>query len=240
MDSDDHVDSDYILYLKHLIDKYNCKISACWHKLEYEDGKIKEIRNLKKTLYLNSEEALINILYNNKLDTTANCKLIHKSLLNDLFFPEGKYFEDIGSIYNLFLSGEGIAVGFEAKYYYYMRSDSITHESFNNKKLDLIEMTDKMASDVLLRFPNLSKAVLRRRVYSRFSTINQMLNIDENSSYFIKREEYIKFVKDNGLNIIFDLYAPLRDKIAIVAMYLGFNFYKKLWNKINIKGKVNG
>lgn len=47
---------------------------------------------------------------------------------------------------------------------------------FNSKKLDLMEMTDEMGENVLKKYPALKEAVLRRRVYSRISTLNQMLN----------------------------------------------------------------
>ncbi len=78
-----------------------------------------------------------------------------------------------------------IAVGYESKYNYIFHNNSIVNSNFNIKKLDLLEMTDKMATDVLKQYPDLDKAVLRRRVYSRFSTLNQMLN--ENG--FIKEKK---------------------------------------------------
>ncbi len=55
-------------------------------------------------------------------------------------------------------------------------------------------MTDKMADDVLKLYPDLKKAVLRRQVYARFSTLNQMCkttrwNNEKKRSYCVYKEE---------------------------------------------------
>ena len=62
------------------------------------------------------------------------------------------------------LQCNNVAVGYESKYNYIIRRDSIVNCSFNPKKFDLLEMTDKMADDVLKLYPDLKKAVLRDRV----------------------------------------------------------------------------
>lgn len=228
VDSDDFVDIDYISYLVDLKNKYGTKISACWHKI-YKEDRAKHLNKYTGSVVLNPEEAISNILYNDQLDTTANCKLIAKDLLSSNFFPIGKNYEDIGSIYKLFLTGESIAVGFEPKYYYYMRKDSITHESFNSKKLDLIEMTDLMADEVMKIYPNLRHAVTRRKVYSRFSTINQMLYIDKNSDFIEKRNQFIAYIKNNKSEVLNNKSVGLFDKIAIILIDLNFNLYKFVW-----------
>lgn len=58
-----------------------------------------------------------------------------------------------------------------------LRSSSIVYQEFNMKKLELIEMTDIMAKDVLKEYPQLKIAVQRRQLYARFSTLNQFQNV---------------------------------------------------------------
>ena len=82
----------------------------------------------------------------------------------------------IGTTYALMLQCRKIAVGYASKYNYVFHNNSIVNGQFTVRKLDMIDMTDKMASDVIEIYPALENAVIRRRVYARFSTLNQMLN----------------------------------------------------------------
>ena len=89
-------------------------------------------------------------------------------------------------------------------------------------------MTDKMATDVLQCYPDLDRAVLRRRVYARFSTLNNMLDI---SSYQDERNEIIKFIKGHKKEILNDPKTPKRDIIAIRLLSISFNLYRFVWKK---------
>ena len=93
----------------------------------------------------------------------------------------------------------------------------------------MIDMTDKMASDVIEIYPELENAVIRRRVYARFSTLNQMLN--EKDGYNDIRIGIIGFIKDNGKLVLKNKKAPKRDKIAIIVLGTNFKLYKWLWLK---------
>ena len=109
-----------------------------------------------------------------------------------------------------------------------MRDSSISRNSFSPSKFDLLEMTDKMATDVLQCYPDLDRAVLRRRVYARFSTLNNMLDI---SSYQDERNEIIKFIKGHKKEILNDPKTPKRDIIAIRLLSISFNLYRFVWKK---------
>ena len=225
IDSDDYVENDYIDYLFSLINKYGTKMSLCQHRTIFNNGHIKEI-NLTGDSIMSCKDCLENMLYHNIIDTSAWAKMYHKSLLKDVFFPKGKIFEDIGTTYLFFLQCDYIAVGYERKYNYIFHDDSIVNSVFNEAKFNMLEMTDKMAKDVESAIPELSKAVLRRRVYSRFSTLNQMLY---SSQYDDEKHEIINFIKTNKYNVLVDKKAPKRDKIAIVLLCTSYNLYKRIW-----------
>ena len=89
-------------------------------------------------------------------------------------------------------------------------------------------MTDRMAQDVLAAYPDLKGAVLRRRVYARFSTLNQMLTTD---SWPEERKSIIQFIRRNGWTILRDRRAPRRDKAAIVLLSLSYRLYRAVWLK---------
>lgn len=227
IDSDDSIEKDMIEYLYLLMKKYKTKMSLCCHNIIYEKrNKVISLGNGKEEV-LSSEKCIEKMLYHKDVDTSAWAKLYAKNLFDDISYPKGFLFEDIGTTYKLFIESKYIACGYENKYNYWIRKNSIVTGVFSEKKLDLLKMTDTMGEDLIKLFPNLKRAILRRRVYARFSTLNQMLNIDD---YEGKRKKIIDFILNNKNDVLFNKLTPIRDKIAIIVLSLNFNLYKFLWN----------
>lgn len=226
VDPDDYVDVTYVEYLVGLVMKYKTKMSICQHRVIYDNGKIKE-NGKPGDECLQTEKCLERMLYHDVIDTSAWAKLYHRSLFDTVEYPTGKLFEDIGTTYALMMQCSKIAVGYESKYTYVFHNNSIVNGKFNPRKFDMIEMTDKMSEDVECRYPSLKDAILRRRVYSRFSTLNQMIGNDE---YNAERSIIIEFILKNKWTTLKDNKAPFRDKIAVILLFLlGYPFYEKCW-----------
>lgn len=232
IDSDDYVSNDYVSYLYSLLEKNNftASMSICSLMNVYE-GSGKEINTGNNKEYtLTGKKCIKMMCYHNLVDTCAYAKLGSKELYNDFEFPEGKVFEDIGTTYQLFEKANKVACGFKPKYFYNIRSNSITTQKFTTQKLDLLEMTDKMADDVVRKYPDLKRAVLRRRIYSRFSTLNQTFTSKNTVEIKEIRNELIKFIQKNHKELFWDKNVPKRDKVAYLSLCMGFNFYKSSWN----------
>lgn len=228
VDSDDSVQPDMIEYLFYLIKKFDCKMSLCSHTVYFTKSNKYRVLGNGKEEKLSAHDCIKSMLYHGNVDTSAWAKLYSREIIDDIKFPNGKLYEDIATIYKYFIKSGYIACGFNSKYTYYVRDNSIVTASFSFRKLDLLEMTDSMAAEVNKIYPDLKRAVLRRRVYARFSTLNQMLYLD-NSELVKKRNSIIKFIKSNFITVFTDLSAPKRDKFALVCIIMGFNFYKKIW-----------
>lgn len=225
VDTDDDVDEDYVEYLYKLIEHYGTKMSICQHRVVYPGGGVHSFGSNGDEL-LSDRECIRRMLYHDIIDTSAWAKLYHISLFEDIHYPVGKLFEDMGTTYKLMLASREIAVGYEAKYDYHLRQDSICSSSFYPQKLDLLEMTDTMAEEVTVRFPDLKRAALRRQVYARFSTLNQMLDADEPE---LKRE-MTEYIRKQRRQVLRDKNAPKRDKFAILMLAFGLPIYKLMWN----------
>lgn len=225
IDPDDNVDLDYIEYLHMLVRKYNTKMAICQHRVYYNNGSLKENGTTGDEM-IDTEKCIERMLYHDVIDTSAWAKLYHKELFLNVKYPKGKIFEDIATTYALMFQCKYIAVGYESKYNYIFHNDSIVTGKFKPNKLDLIEMTDKMGMDVLKKYPNLKEAVLRRRVYARISTLNQMLNA---SGYDRERKEILNFIKSNRWQILSNKKAPKRDKIAIIILSISYRGYRCCW-----------
>lgn len=229
IDSDDDIEKDMIEYLFYLIKKYNTKMSICSHNIVFYEGKIKKSLGNNKEEVLSAKDCIKKMLYHRDVDTSAWAKLYHISLFKNISYPKGKLFEDIGTTYKFFLESKNISCGYKNKYNYYVRKNSIVTGSFSIKKFDLLEMTDKMGEKVLEIFPDLQKAVLRREVYARISTLNQMIDI---MNYEKEKKEIVLFIKRNGYKILLDFTAPIRDKVAIILLYINKRLYAFFWRKI--------
>ena len=226
IDPDDYVDSDYIEYLYSLIEKYGTRMSICQHMTEFDNGSVKDYGS-EGDECMSIEKCLGRLLYHDVIDTSAWAKLYHKSLFDTVAYPKGKIFEDIGTTYALIMQcSEGIAVGYASKYHYMYHMNSIVNSVFTPRKLDLLEMTDKMGHAVVKAYPSLKQAVLRRRVYARFSTLNQMLRTE---GYDKERARIIRFILHYRKQILQDPLAPKRDKIAIALLSVHYDLYRAFW-----------
>jgi len=225
IDPDDYVDTDYIEYLYKLLKKYNTGMSICQEKVHYDNGSIKDHGSFGEE-NIKTEKCLERMLYHDVIDTSACGKLYHRDLFKNVQYPKGKIFEDIGTTYKLMMQCASIAVGYESKYHYIFHNNSIVNGIFKPNKLDLIQMTDSMAADVTQKYPKLKDAALRRRVYSRLSTLNQMLNT---SGYIKERNEIISFINTNRKSVILNKKAPKRDKIALLLLRISYKLYRFCW-----------
>ena len=224
VDPDDYVDEDYVSYLYDLLVQHGTAMSICQHFVHLPNGRVQRLGGEGGVL-LDAESCISRMLYHDVIDTSAWAKLYRRDLFDDIEYPVGKLCEDIGTTYRLMMKSGDIAVGYEPKYHYIIRPGSIVTGAFNEKKLDLLELTDRMAAEVTAAYPALGNAALRRQVYARFSTLNQMLTQERTDT----RDEIIRFIRAHERAVLQDPKAPRRDKLAIRALSMGFPAYRAVW-----------
>ncbi|WP_304682750.1 glycosyltransferase family 2 protein [Lactobacillus taiwanensis] len=228
IDSDDYVTEDYVSYMYGLLEKTNFKASLALCSLinVYSSTDRLQDNGNQTEVVLSGKKCIEMMCYHDLVDTCAYAKLGKRELYTNDFFPKGKLFEDIGSTYKLFLQCDKVACGFKGKYYYVIRPNSIVTSGFSSKKLELLAMTDQMAQAVVTTYPDLQKAVLRRQVYARFSTLNQTLH-SENARQ--DQQMLINYIRKNKKAVLQDSKAPRRDKLAYRLLQLGLPFYRFAW-----------
>ncbi len=225
IDSDDYVTDTYVEYLYSLIEKYQTRMSLCTHTVVFESGSnIVYGNGLDEEL--SSETCLERMLYGDVINTSAWAKLYETEMVKKFPYPVGKLFEDIATTYKFFIECGSIACGYESQYFYMLRSTSIVYQKFNTKKLELLEMTDAMASDVIKKFPQLETAVKRRQLYARFSTLNQFQNT---KGYKDEKKQLISYIRKNKGCVMGNPKAPKRDKLAVMALSFGYPVYRLCW-----------
>ena len=227
VDSDDVVDKDYVEYLWNIKCGLNVDVAICQDRLMHSDGELLCDNTFhEREFVLNGHDACKNFLYQRFIQVSSWAKIYKKSIFDGLRFPKGKIFEDTYMTGRILCCVDNIGIGTAAKYNYYINDGSTMTKPFSAAKLDLIGITDEIVDDMLSKFPDLAQAGLRRKVYARLSTLNQMRDVD---GYFDERQKIIEYVLLNGRSVLKDKMAPKMDKVAILCLYVGYWFYRFAW-----------
>lgn len=209
VDSDDYIEKEYVKRMYQQIEENTADICCCGKIIE--STKKSFCVNAGTDFVVNSKEALKYYLLKNEIDNSAVDKLYRKELFEEIKFPVGRYYEDIGTIYKVFLKADKIVHIKDPLYHYVMRKGSISHEDYSNRQLDSLYMTKEAVICIENTYPELKEFAdayyalemvsTVRRLYHQYG--NKVANrkygniIDEyNKNYDIFiRNQYIPFIK---------------------------------------------
>ena len=227
IDSDDYIKYDYVEFLYNLILKNNVKVSICSHTVLYDTG-LRIDKETEEFSVLDAKTTIKRILYDDGIDISAWAKMYETTLFNDIKYPKGRLFEDSAITCKILSNCEKIAIRSKSKYFYMIRSDSITNENFNVKKMDLITSTKEMGEYILKKYPDLEDAVNRRIMYAYLSTLSQLANSKD--KHLKEQKEMMEYITKNRQKVLKDENIPKRDRMALEVTRFGFNIYKIFWN----------
>lgn len=238
LDSDDFLAEDAVLYLYGMIDeKQDTCISVCSH-IEYYDKKKQKDFNSggHKDKILSIEKGLNYMLNEKGFNLQSTAKLYRRDLFDGVLFPEGMLHEDVGTTYKLFLNAfkknkdSKVSYGPGAKYYYRMREGSIIKKRFDEKRMDLVNLTDTMCDEIDAVFGALKNTTQLRRLHARFSIL-RMLAISGKLTSHEKEiwKEQRRYVLEHRGWIKGNSEATKRDRLAFSALRMGRTFFKVAW-----------
>lgn len=138
VDSDDYIEETMYEDLYNLIQAYKSDISIC--NFYVVTNNINEIKNVNNGIKVyNKLEILNEILLDRNIQSYAWNKLYKKSLFDDIQYPVGKKYEDIGTTFYILERCNRIVVSGKPEYYYLVRKDSIVN---NNNEFTIIDYID--------------------------------------------------------------------------------------------------
>jgi len=169
--------------------------------------------------------------------TSAWGKLYCADLFTNIYFPVGKLYEDMGTTYKIILQCDRIGFLDAPLYHYYQHHNSIIHQSFSLRKMDLIELTDQACDAVFAQLVSktyknqqatpteladalvLENAIRKRRVHARFSILRQLLAAkrSERKKYQDIESKMRNYIKTHRQDI---LQNPLSSKRDLAAVYV--------------------
>ena len=185
-----------------------------------ETGKILDFSSEKLLINeYDSETAIETMLYQKKFDTSAWGKLYKTSFFDEIKFPVGKLYEDIGTIYKVLFKAKKIIYINIHKYYYLQRSTSIMGRSFKLKDLDYIYEAEKLIKDErIVSNENLYKAAKCRFINANFSILLKIRK--ENDKYSKEKEFILSNIKKYRKEVLLNSKSRVKTKIAILLNYI--------------------
>lgn len=160
LDGDDMLTSNAVEVLLETIQKYQADMCIGKSKTVSETSNIKcelmpKNNNIK---VFDAEGAIENALYEVDFSMSSNVKLYKRSALKNISFPVGKTFEDLSTIYKVFLNCTKIVYINFYVYYYFLRTGSIVSSLNPLKNIDYLEAASEVQNFVVENYPQILEA----------------------------------------------------------------------------------
>ena len=228
IDSDDFINVRMLEVLYNACITNHTKMSAC-NYFYIKDNNVQYETETNKVFKLSSVELMKNIFSpGNGIGVFAWNKLYHRSLLEEKPFPEGKLYEDMGSIYKMIFAAEYISFVDSGLYYYRkFRKGAITTYAYSEKEFDRIGFIDEMTEFIRKNAPEIYMDSINYKyeiVY--LPVLNNMIlsNVYDSKMYKKVRNEIIKnrrYIATGNLSFI--------KKLRLFICALNFRVYRLLY-----------
>lgn len=146
IDSDDWVHPQYLAVLLQACLKHSLKISSARLK-QVPDPDYISCFDLIKCVATKEKIQDVYTLFNKTVASYACGRLYNKDCFNAIRFPKGKAYEDLFTIYKVFLKHDYIAFVSEELYFYFINPESISRK-WSSSKFDIFEAYDCILNDL--------------------------------------------------------------------------------------------
>ena len=175
----------------------------------------------------NSEEAILNTLYQKNLEPSACWKLYKASLFDNLRFREGTLYEDLDLFYKLFYKASIIAYTSKVISYYRPVGTSILN-TFSAKRLDVLKVTE-LIDDWARESsnPKLLRAAKDRRLSANFNILGLLAANDALKQNKDTASQCWNIISKYRWQSLINPQVRLKNKGGIILSYLGRNILTK-------------
>lgn len=159
IDSDDYIDEHMIEIMVKKIEITNSDIVCCGFYFEMDNGYIS--KSFMPSLILNKSDAIDALIENTYLNHYSWNKLYKKKVFKNVYFPEGKLFEDIRTTYKLFLNADKVCLIDEYLYHYQIRKNSIISSSKGDKVFEIFNAYQALKHDLIKLYPDKKSLMIK-------------------------------------------------------------------------------
>lgn len=181
VDSDDYIKESMYEDMYNLIEKSQSDVCIC--NFYNVIGNDKILRNPNNGIYeYNRIEILKEILLDDKIQSYAWNKLYKKELFDDIKYPIGKKYEDIGTTFYILEKCNKVIVTGTPEYYYLNRADSIVNNVNEKTIIDYIELITERYDYIEKNLKDLdkyNKYYLVKTLVTAYKDINNLKNVGD-------------------------------------------------------------
>lgn len=215
IDSDDFIYREFIEIILEGIIKHNSQIGVANMKTVYSY----DLQNCEPSEYTinlyTAKEAMMDVLYEKIINTSACGKIFVASLLNDVRFPVGKLFEDLATIYKVIMKADRIISVNLDGYFYFQRSGSIVNSPLTYRHLDIFDAWNSIYKDLVLVDKDYEKPFASKKLDGLYG----LLQKEEGD--FINLNAIWREIKELRRMVIFDRNAKMRIRLEAMLSFLG-------------------
>ena len=237
VDSDDYISSDMYEKLLLAIKENDADIAECGYITTTPNCEIMSKHPLENKVILGSYECSYNYL--NKSNTTNFNwnKLYKKFIFEDIRYSNYKYSEDyIVNAKAFYKCNKKVTID-DCCYYYVRNQSSVSHQEFNEAKLDIIKAGKEVLKFYESRYPQLCKFVIIyilnniRKLYEDLIESNVSNKIKFKEILISEYRAFYPLIKK-------DLYKIVKFKKTYIALWI-FNKSPQLYYLIEKSRKIN-
>lgn len=193
VDSDDYVAPNFCSYALNKAQSTDSDIVVFGHKELYPSYSVAVNIEPTQEIKLAKLDALL-VLINGRINSYAWNKIYRSSLFENIRYPVGRLYEDIGTTYLLFDKAKSIFISSKITYYYQQRDDSILGKKMTAKDaIDWYDMVKQRHEYIASKYPKIVSQIANSDV---LSTMYCLTNLYCFLGYKQKKQEMEQFVID--------------------------------------------
>ncbi len=162
VDSDDYLEetTTQLLY-ESLIDS-GSDISTCAYKVYHENEIADTQTSASEKLVMERDQALQAMMYQKNVTHSAWGKLYKKSLFENIRYPIGMNYEDLGTTYKIFSKANKVVCNTFVGYNYLQRKGSIINSQFQPSRMDALLLAKRQLDYIVTNHPGVILAAKNR------------------------------------------------------------------------------
>ena len=211
VDSDDYVSNEMFENLYNTLISNDVDVSICNFYIVIDNKNI--IKNADNGVKIyNKLEILKEILLDKKIQSYAWNKLYKRELFEDIEYPIGKKYEDIGTTFYILEKCNKIVVSGSPEYYYLTRGDSIVNNNTEGTVIDYISLISDRYDYIDKKYKELKKYndyYITKTLITAFTDAHYLKNNSEDfikilNDFFNKVKEILKNNEEDILTLFND------------------------------------
>ncbi len=237
VDSDDWIEPNMYSLLMEGIIKDQADISICGYYRSYVDKEEKCVDCYNGSL--GAKETLTKLFEGVEIHDHSVTKLYKKELWDDIFFPVGKLYEDIRTIYKVIARSNRVSIVGEALYHYRQREGSLIRSGFALNKMQWIESIDEIMNSSIAQESETFIEILKyRRAKDACKILREMMLFSPEKlpvEYELKANELLCIIKKYRAKMVADYHCTKAMKLIAILSIFGIKAVRIVFQSEKMK-----